>query len=130
MKGLILPFAVLLLSFSTVSNAVSMTYDFAAEGNVHEAGYTEFDTNNHGDAGPGHSAANGLPGGLKITASDGAGGDYYPYEDGEMYLSAMTVSPVPHSLLASLRCRQGVVASLVTDSWLHKSLSRRQRKVL
>jgi hypothetical protein len=71
MKGLILPFAALLLSFSTVSNAVSMAYDFAAEGNVHEAGYTTFDTDMHGNNSPGHSPTDGLPGGLKITASDG-----------------------------------------------------------
>ena len=82
MKGLILPFAALLLSFSTVSNAVSMAYDFAAEGNVHEAGYTTFDTDMHGNNSPGHSPTDGLPGGLKITASDGAGGYYYPYMDG------------------------------------------------
>ena len=82
MRGLILPFALLLLSFSTVSNAVSTTYDFAAEGNVHEAGYSLFDTDMHGNNDPGHSATNGLPGGLKITASDGVGGTYYPYMDG------------------------------------------------
>jgi hypothetical protein len=91
MKGLILPFAALLLSFSTVSNAVSMSYDFAAGGNVHEAGYTLFDMDNHGNDDPGHSAINGLPGGLKITVSDGGNG----IEDGQMYLSDMTVSPVP-----------------------------------
>ena len=91
MKKLILPFAALLLSFSTVSNAVSMTYGFAAEGNVHEAGYTLFDTDNHGNDDPGHSATNGLSGGLKITVSDVD----YGIEEGQVYLSAMTASPVP-----------------------------------
>ena len=91
MKGLILPLAALLLSFLTVSNAVSMTNDFAAEGNVHKAGYTLFDTDNHGNDDPGHSATNGLSVGLKITASDGG----YGIEDGQVYLSAMTASPVP-----------------------------------
>ena len=91
MKGLILPFTVLLLSFSTVSNAVSMTSDFAAEGNVHKAGYTLFDTDNHGYDDPGYSATNGLSGGLKVAASDRGNG----IENGQVYLSAMTVSPVP-----------------------------------
>jgi hypothetical protein len=63
MKKLILPFAALLLSFSTASNAVSVTYDFAAEGNIHEAGYDPFDSDNHGN----------MPGGLSITASNGSG---------------------------------------------------------
>ena len=81
MKIQILPFAVLLLGFSTVSNAVSMTYDFAAEGNVHEAGYALFDTDDHGNGDTGHSASNGLPGGLKITASDGGANTYYAYMD-------------------------------------------------
>jgi len=91
MKGLILPIAALLLSFSTISNAVSATYDFAAEGNVHKAGYNLFDTDNHGNDDLGNSATNGLSGGLKITASDGGNG----IEDGQVYLSAMTVSPAP-----------------------------------
>ena len=82
MKKLILPFAALFLGFSTASNAVSTTYDFAAEGNVHEAGYTLFDTDMHGNNSLGHNATNGLPGGLKITASDGGSGVYYPYMDG------------------------------------------------
>jgi hypothetical protein len=70
MKRLILPFAALLLGFSTASNAVStIRYDFAAEGNFNsragEKGYASFDT--------GADSLSGMPGGLTITASDGSG---------------------------------------------------------
>ena len=68
MKKLILPFAALLLGFSTASNAVSTTrYDFAAEGNFNsragENGYASFNT--------GTDSLSGMDDGLTITASDG-----------------------------------------------------------
>jgi hypothetical protein len=70
MNKLILPFAALLLGFSSASNAVSTTrYDFAAEGNFNsregEKGYASFNT--------GTNSFSGMPGGLTITASDGSG---------------------------------------------------------
>ena len=77
MKKLILPFAALLLGFSTASNAVSTVYDFAAEGNVKEAGYLTFDSGDHNSI-TSATHLNALlpyemPGGLSITASNGSG---------------------------------------------------------
>ena len=69
MKKTIIPLTVFLLSISTASNAVSTTYDFAAEGNFNsgagEAGYSSFNT--------GTDSLSGMPGGLTVTASNGSG---------------------------------------------------------
>ena len=60
------------LGFAAASNAATV-YDFALEGNVHEAGYAPFDSDDHGNGDAPHGAANGLPGGLSISASNGSG---------------------------------------------------------
>ena len=83
MKRLILPCAALLLGFSTASNAVSTIYDFAAEGNVKEAGYLTFYSDDHNSTTSLdatikdiHDTATNpyeMPGGLSITASNGSG---------------------------------------------------------
>ena len=47
MKRLILPCAVLLLSFSALSNAVSATNDVVVEGSVTEVSYITFNPGDH-----------------------------------------------------------------------------------
>jgi hypothetical protein len=67
MKYLSIPLGVLLLGLSTSGQA--MTYDFAAEGNLHEAGYSTFNSADHSAIN--HGGAPDMPGGLSITASNG-----------------------------------------------------------
>ena len=81
MKYQLFPLTVFLLALSTTGQA--MTYDFAAEGNRHEAGYSEFNSGDHSVIL--HGGTPDLPGGLTITASNGrsalsskARGLYYP----------------------------------------------------
>ncbi|HUV20164.1 MAG TPA: hypothetical protein VMZ32_00110 [Gammaproteobacteria bacterium] len=63
----IISLTVFLLALSTTGQA--MTYDFAAEGNRHEAGYSEFNSGDHSVIL--HGGTPDLPGGLTITASNG-----------------------------------------------------------
>ncbi|MCG6889432.1 MAG: hypothetical protein LJE92_07585 [Gammaproteobacteria bacterium] len=67
MKYQLFPLTVFLLGLSTTGQA--MTYDFAAEGNQHEAGYSEFNSGDHSAVL--HGGTPDLPGGLTITASNG-----------------------------------------------------------
>ena len=70
MKRLVFLFGVIFLGISSVSNAA--VYRFDIEGNVHEAGYSEFDSNTHNATDdPDHVGEYQMPGGLKITASNG-----------------------------------------------------------
>jgi hypothetical protein len=94
---------VFLFSLSAAGNAA--TYRFDQEGNEHEAGYLLFDSDNHSAANPAHDGEAGptpspfppldMPGGLKISASNGGGlpsapfgtqaatdTPYYAYMDG------------------------------------------------
>jgi len=59
--------------FALATSSQAVLYDFAAEGNEHEAGYATFVSDNHSAANPAHTDGTGLPPGLTITASNGTG---------------------------------------------------------
>ena len=63
--------ALAFLGFASSGGAV--TFNFAEEGNLHEAGYDIFDSDDHTTGSPAPHNLIGLPGGLSITASNGFG---------------------------------------------------------